>query len=513
MKRTSKILFGLTLAAALSISCLFGACDNGETTPNGGTSSDGPQNEQRTDFTVTFHYGFDPASATLDASGRPSAYTGTQALTSRGGNRVTVSAAIEAKFDVEGYKVIGYDTMAWQQGGIAADMDVHVLYAPLGKVTVTFANWDGSVIKTVNAYEGQPLSAQSYPDTSDPVILLDAERYAALGQEDKAAYEAYGTYYVKKGDKERLATSIALPIGYVFESWTAAPASVTEDITVKTVVKQGDGVVENASGEIAIDAVKDASYKKLFDLTHGVVQSSRGGATGEIKDESAWRQAATPVGGTAPLDASLYATQYGGRIYFYVEVKDEKVATRGKSYYDRNNNPWMGDAVELWYGIGGKYHKIIIDAFGYSINGTTQADKNSAYYDDFIGKGSNFATRLFDAQGMEVAKGNDEAHVAEGAVGYAVEFSLPAYEEPSSSNFDKNTIGGNGWGKALTGGSSMYLALQIDSISSAPTQADLDPQTGELRDGYDSRVDLMAYGFQMLSANSAREGGKVIVLG
>ena len=271
--------------------------------------------------------------------------------------------------------------------------------------------------------------------------------------------------------------------------------------------------MERASEEITIDAVKDASYKELFDLTHGVVQSSRGGSSGEIKDENEWKNVATPQGGTTPIDATLYATQHGGRIYFYAEVRDEKVVTRGKSYYDRNSNPWMGDALELWYGVGGKYHKIIIDAFGYSINGTTQADKNSAYYDAFIGTESNYATRLFDAQGRDVAKGGDEAHIAEGAVGYAVEFSIPAFEEPASSNFDKTQIGGNGWGKQLGRGGSFYVALQIDSISSAPTEEELDPQTGDIRDGYASRVDLMAYGFQMLSANSAREGGKVIVLG
>lgn len=166
----SVMVFGL-------VACGGGNDDSGSTgssssTGGGETPTPTPPVEQ--DYTVTFHYDFD-ANATLDAEGKASTYLKTMELTSKKGKKVTVTTGMKEAFNVDGYKIKGYSTTAWQKDGITADMDVYVLYEKSGLFTITFANPNGSTIKTLEKVEGESLTAAEYPTESEVTVTEGCE--------------------------------------------------------------------------------------------------------------------------------------------------------------------------------------------------------------------------------------------------------------------------------------------------------------------------------------------------
>ena len=163
MKKIITILFSVLLAGAMLFSVT--ACEESPTPP--------PPVEQ--DYTVTFHYDF-AADATFDADGKASAYASTAEYTSKKGKRVSLTTAMKDMFAMDGYKIKGYSTTAWQKDGITADMDVYVLYEKLGYYTITFQNPDGSVISTLNKNEGEALTAAEYP-TGSAIQIADGYEF------------------------------------------------------------------------------------------------------------------------------------------------------------------------------------------------------------------------------------------------------------------------------------------------------------------------------------------------
>lgn len=166
----SVMVFGL-------VACGGGKDDSGSTgssssTGGGDTPTPTPPVEQ--DYTVTFHYDFDE-NATLDADGKASSYLETMELTSKKGKKVTVTTGMREAFGMDGYKIKGYSTTAWQKDGITADMDVYVLYERSGLFIITFANPDGSTIKTLEKIEGAKVSADEYPTESEVTVTEGCE--------------------------------------------------------------------------------------------------------------------------------------------------------------------------------------------------------------------------------------------------------------------------------------------------------------------------------------------------
>ena len=171
MKKIIKKLFSVLLAGTMLVSVT--SCDllnslmgeNSSSTGNNPPISSGFPSEEKQDYTVTFHYDF-AADATFDADGKASAYASTAEYTSKKGKKVSLTTAMKDMFAMDGYKIKGYSTTAWQKDGITADMDVYVLYAPLAEFAITFQNPDGSVISTLSKKEGESLTAAEYPEES-----------------------------------------------------------------------------------------------------------------------------------------------------------------------------------------------------------------------------------------------------------------------------------------------------------------------------------------------------------
>lgn len=186
MKNISKLLAillaGIMLLSVTScawIESIIGGNEEPPVTddPNPDDKPDDPETPVEQDYKITFHYDF-AADATLDENGKASAYESTAEYTSKKGKRVSLTTAMKEMFAMDGYKIKGYSTTAWQKDGISADMDVYVLYEALGYFTITFQNPDGSVISTLNKKEGEALAASEYPAVSDVTI---AEGYEFIG--------------------------------------------------------------------------------------------------------------------------------------------------------------------------------------------------------------------------------------------------------------------------------------------------------------------------------------------
>ena len=148
---------------------------------------------EKTDFTITFHYGF-AADATFDETGKASAYKDSKSYESKNGRKINLTTTMRNLFEVENYKVIGYSTMAWQQDGISEDMDVYVLYAPLAECTITFQNPDGSVISTLTKKEKEALTAAEYPEASAVVV---EEGYEFIGWDITSIEEVTESVVIK----------------------------------------------------------------------------------------------------------------------------------------------------------------------------------------------------------------------------------------------------------------------------------------------------------------------------
>lgn len=184
MKNLSTKLLGLLLVGVMLFSItscsLLDSLLGGENPPpsteedppvtDGGSDSGNTEvPPAKTNFNITFHYGF-AEDATFDETGKASAYTESKSYESKNGRKINLTTTMKNAFAVENYKIIGYSTTAWQKDGISEDMDVYVLYAPLAECTITFQNPDGSVIKTLAKKENDALTAEEYPAASEVVI-------------------------------------------------------------------------------------------------------------------------------------------------------------------------------------------------------------------------------------------------------------------------------------------------------------------------------------------------------
>lgn len=191
MKNLSKflivLLIGAMLVSASSCTLIDSLLGNDEPPvtndpSTGDSSTDDPSTDDPTpdtpvaqDYKITFYYGF-AEDATLDEDGKVSAYASSSDYTSKKGKRVSLTTAMKDLFAVDGYKIIGYSTTAWQKDGISADMDVYVLYAPLADLTITFKNPDGTVISTLSKKEGEALTSTEYPEASS-VTVADGNEF------------------------------------------------------------------------------------------------------------------------------------------------------------------------------------------------------------------------------------------------------------------------------------------------------------------------------------------------
>lgn len=227
MKNKTKNFLKSLAAVALSATMLTGlaACAPG----SGGDNEDpGKITEpEKKDYTVTFHYGL-AAGATLDANGKASAYSAKEEMISKEGRKITMTTALQNKFNVDGYKIIGYSTDAWKTNGITADMDVYVYYAVLENYTVTFKNPDGSVIKTITISEADELTEEMYPTSSE---VTTSEGLKHVGWDNKTIGKLTGNIVItaKQGTTLRLEAENAQLIEYVGadESYASPTISAT----------------------------------------------------------------------------------------------------------------------------------------------------------------------------------------------------------------------------------------------------------------------------------------------
>lgn len=177
-----KSLLAKILCVLLASVMVFGlvACggDKGDSTGGSSSSTGGddptPTPPVEQDYVITFHYDFDE-NATLDADGKASAYLSEMELTSKKGKKVNLTTGMKEAFAMDGYKIKGYSTTAWQKDGITSDMDVYVLYEKSGLFTITFANPDGSTIKTLEKIEGSSVTADEYPTESEVTVTEGCE--------------------------------------------------------------------------------------------------------------------------------------------------------------------------------------------------------------------------------------------------------------------------------------------------------------------------------------------------
>lgn len=157
MRKKAKIIIG-ALSCVFILGCMV-SCQNNDTPPVG--------DKEENDYTITFHYGFDPKTATLDSNGKASSYTKTLTKESKDGRKVILTSANINSFNVEGYKQIGYSDNVWSTDNITSDLDIYVLYAKLQDFTITFQNPDGSTITTITKQENSTLLEEDYPSIED----------------------------------------------------------------------------------------------------------------------------------------------------------------------------------------------------------------------------------------------------------------------------------------------------------------------------------------------------------
>lgn len=310
--------------------------------------------------------------------------------TSYNGAKVSLTASQLSGFKVAGYKISGYSTEKWKENGITEDMTVEVLYAPLDKHSVKFLNPDGSVLKQLSVTEGFDV--------------------------DKAEIPA--------------ANAVTVSEGYYFAGWENENllTNVTKDVTVKAMQKKATATLKKLAAKPTVDGVKDDGYVLIGSLDHVI--------GGKAVDEATWKEKSQGI------DAQVYACYDGDYIYVYVEVKDSKVVSFGKEYYNAGFDAWKGDNVEMWFKLDGKDYKNSVDAFGYKQYSTIPLH----------GDKTLFATRLIGDDNLASYKAAGKP-VVTNATGYAVEMAVPA-----------NRVGEDGGlGEKLKAKDYVELLLQLNS--------------------------------------------------
>lgn len=291
--------------------------------------------------------------------------------TSYGGAKVSLTNSQISSFAVKGYKITGYSTDAWRSNGISSDLDVYVQYAPLNKYIVQYLNPDDSLIKEVSVIEGESVEESEIPTARD----------------------------------------VKATKGYYFYAWDNISASynVESNVKIKAIEKKANGVIPKVDS-INIDGQKDQGYEFVGTL---VKQMSNKPVENWEKDGRG-------------LDARLYACWDGDYIYYFVEVDDPNVVTFGKDYYEKVENCWKSDKVELWFNINDTYQKASLDAFGYFTHGNN--------FSDYMNKNKLYATSLV-GDALDNYKDNVNP-IKTTATGYNVEMAIPAYV-PMSTDFEE----------------------------------------------------------------------------
>ena len=333
--------------------------------------------------------------------------------TSYNGAKVSLTASQLSGFNVAGYKISGYSTEKWKENGITEDMTVEVLYAPLDKYSVKFLNPDGSVLKQLNVTEGFDV--------------------------DKAEIPA--------------ANAVKVSEGYYFAGWENENllTNVTKDVTVKAMQKKATATLKKLAKKPTVDGNKDDGYVLIGSLDHVI--------GGKAVDEATWKEKSQGI------DAQVYACYDGDYIYVYVEVKDSKVVSFGKEYYNAGFDAWVGDNVEMWFKLDGKDYKNSVDALGYKQYSTIPLH----------GDKTLFATRLIGDDNLASYKAAGKP-VVTNATGYAVEMAVPA-----------NRVGEDGGlGEKLKAKDYVELLLQLNSAQNI----DEESIAKAVKDGNAGSVDL-----------------------
>ena len=464
-----------------------------------------------------------------------SLYTKTVVKISENGEHVSGPAINQLKqADVRGYSR-KWSTNDWSNDGdITGDLDVYASYKPLTPIVITFVNANGSKICDLNTYATYSIEKNEYPQ--ETVYYYSASRLeienGADAPEGYVVYapvdlngneilmDEYGvvttdaakaeTQYVKADEEEKLSVAQAIPFGAYFEAWDGKLSSLKISGKVTAMIGLADDVIEKAT--VTVDGLMDEGYELIGRLYPAVISNKReeswpeAGKTYDLlakygyenseeidaairnglataEDKNAWESQkaeylryATPVCDCGvshgPITVDLYLAWDGDDVFVYAVVNDPHVVSHGRNYCESIANPYENDGVEIWYGIGGDFNKVCLDAFGYKLYGAGKGDKDTSAYIDY----GKFASKLMTDDGpisaSEISDGGivDQATSMEaGIIGYAVEFSFPAYMEPILSEGQElgDEVSKENWGKKLPAGYIFSLSIQVNDISEA----------------------------------------------
>ncbi len=505
-------------------------------------------------YTVTFHYGI----AEWDAeNGDVKTYAQTKVEETYGNK---VSAPSTSKVRVDGYDFDGWSTSDYKKNGITANMDVYAMYTPKAVHTVTFKNFMGNVISTVEVYDGERIPSDKIPATNGYVVYT-TDQYNGL--EDKTGIVAYpevAGYYLAEDSVALINTSVAVPYGMIFSAWQSDAEDVTigtalaADATFTVTFKGADGIIPK-TGAITIDGLKDDSYVQMGVMYKHPISSKVSGVgssttdlslsdkinkyttledidlddslTAEQKEtvKAEWTQEMENYHKSGILDGRLYMAWDGDYIYFYIEVDDSIVVTEGRDYCSIAN-PYENDGVEVWYGINNFYSKLCLDAMGFHLySGASSVSK----YLDWLGTNKKYATTIRDGEGNVMTDINFEDGtpriLSQGEkAGYALEYALPAYAEPTVAINEENPLGATpgsaNWGAKLNTGDVVYFSLQVDCVSAVADENSLAQSVSsgstKLNSLSTNKAELKRWnaGWQMPKYNAGNPGGALqLILG
>ena len=427
--------------------------------------------------------------------------------------------------------------------------------------TVTFKNFMGNTITTVEVYDGDLIPADLIPSVLGYTVYT-ANQYDELEVKDGIiAYPNLDGYYVASADVSKINSTVAVPYGMVFKGWVSdhngvtIGTRITADVTFTVVFEGVDGIIPRTV-PITIDGLRDASYVYMGSmLKHpiaskvpGVLSGASGPAlylsdklnkyvnkedidldeslTDEEKEavKAEWQQEYDNYHKSGDLDGRLYMAWDGDYIYFYVEVDDSIVVTEGKEYCSIDN-PYENDGVEVFYGINNRFSKLCLDAMGFHL----YSGENPSKYLDWLGTNNMYATTIRDGEGnimtdIDFDDGTPRVLVEGAKAGYAVEYALPAYAEPTAVINAENplgaTPGSQNWGTKLSAGDVVYFSLQVDCVSAVADENSLQQSVAgnasKLNSLSTNKAELKRWnaGWQMRSYNSTNPAGALqLILG
>ncbi len=522
LKKLLMLAIVAVLATMALVSCGGGGTTPPEPTPGPGSSETPSSSEIQTPteptevtYTVTFHYGVKTWGDNKDtALDRPDEYLYTKVV-----EIVVLEGEVgeidDAEFPEDNSQLnatAGYDWEDWLNANgeevfydeITGDIDIYAYYSTLEKYTYTFKNPDGSVIFSDWAYEGSSLSSVN-PEKAIyffPKDSVPADQVSNYGIYTDAAGNEY---YMLKEDLENTDKCVALPVGTIFVKWESdkngsVPTKLTANNTTFTAsTEKADETIKYVAPTTFADGnlLDKTRYAKLENTFYKYIISSKITDIPKefdcsVLDKYATREDAVNAGEGELWDtantywsdsrngitADFYMAWDGEYIYFLADVKDPKVVTMSKSYCMSRDNPYENDAVEVWYAIGGAYHKICLDACGYKLFSGWNA---SAYLQYIRDEGLAQAQVMQGTQVIDVSSG-DAKILAQGTdAGYMAAFAFPAYEEPENPAafdvYDKTQ-----WGKKLNRGAAFYLSLQVDNVSAPAEQSVIDSVVAQSAD-------------------------------